>query len=230
MDSNINSRKEIYNNHGHFKNPQPIGERHSYNYSDARKRQADNTNPRHRTPNSSNFGNRNNKNSTSYDNQNKANMTSNAKQKIKNLLSGGNTGVFSVNNHSNNYDENYGPDKRKAAKLITGNSNDPIKKMHKKSNSMKNDLLQKYYGKHNHNNSNSVDMNPNNQTEIINKNNSGIQRIGSHQKNPSTEELVNHSHQQVHLSGNNLPKGSHIKTQSLITNNMLGNNVELEKT
>lgn len=82
--------------------------------------------------------------------------------------------MFNVGNLTNYEEQGLISDKRKTAKLITSNTNENAKKLHKKSNSMKNDLLQKYYGKHN-----SMDVGgPSNHggvlvETVINKNQSG---------------------------------------------------------
>ena len=144
-----NTRKDVFGNHSHFKRApgNEVAERNSYNYSDNRKRQPSESNQRHKTPNSSNFTGRTNPKPNNFEmHPPKAQMTSNAKQKIKNLLT---TGSQAFNVGGDSFNDGGVTDKRKTAKLITTNSNDnAAKKLHKKSNSMKNDLLQKYYGKH----------------------------------------------------------------------------------
>jgi hypothetical protein len=159
-------RQDIFGNHSHFKRPpgNEVAERHSYNYSDSRKRQPSESNQRHKTPNSTNLTGRTNPKPVSYEmHPPKPQMTSNAKQKIKNLLTSG-TQAFSIGTDSYNQDQK--SDNRKTAKLITTNSNDAAaKKLHKKSNSMKNDLLQKYYGKHTASNSVDYSNNPNNNSQ-----------------------------------------------------------------
>lgn len=153
--SNPAHRKEGYNfkrtSNSYENNPV---ERHSYNYSENQnnntnlrnhKRQPSEQHHRHKTPNSSNFNTgRIPKNNIDFQNnnisQNKTNMSSNAKQKIKSLLNGGNSNVFNLGNSMNYEESNLVSDKRKTAKLITTNNNENAKKLHKKSNSMKNDL------------------------------------------------------------------------------------------
>lgn len=236
------NRKEIYQNHLHFKkNPQGtnensynVGERHSYNYTDMNNRKqrqsSEHNYQRHKTPNSSNFQQRISKNFTDVGNQNnnKTNVSSNVKQKIKNLLNGGvniNNLMQNVNTTNiTNEESTMQSEKRKTAKLITTNTSDASKKLHKKSNSMKNDLLQKYYGKYGDTN-----LSQNNQTMndgVMNKNQSGIQRL-SRSKDNNVSDM---GHKHVDLSGQNFNSKGHMKTQSMMDKNpAFQNNCEARK-
>lgn len=161
-----NSRKDLYRNHGHFKkepgsnhNNYSTQECRSYNHSELRR------NPSEKSDRQDKY-----RPSNSFTTQNKSTrpahpVQSNAKAKIKQMLGGSEKANFSMQ-LENNIDSSYVNEstaKKANSKLIAGfemshqrNSSNG-KKFHKKSNSMKSEIMNKYYIKGEFVQENSVD-------------------------------------------------------------------------